>query len=185
MQGFAFLIKTQLPWCSNCIKQGDYGRYINCSPSRNLDLRNQCCSRQYNTIKHERHSMCHDLPHKEEAVYHIHLLPYTHFLHMHQPTNQHKRLIIYYYYHCHTCLTCTSIIKRSNLISQNLRNHFPKEIGRATRPPMLLISVRFIGARQLIFHLKLKHLYIKISISFRRMYMQIPLLSQGTKISSL
>lgn len=51
--------------------------------------------------------------------------------------------------------------KLTNLVSENFDYHFPKEIGRATRPAMLLEPIGLESARQFIFNLKPKIDYVK------------------------
>lgn len=41
----------------------------------------------------------------------------------------------------------------TNLSSNDLDHHFPKQISRTTRPPMLLKTERFKGAREFAFNL--------------------------------
>lgn len=72
---------SKLPWSTNRVEDSDDGRDVNRTPNWNFNFRDENCERKNNAVKTKCDPMCNDLPHKEEAVDHIHFLPESHFLH--------------------------------------------------------------------------------------------------------
>jgi len=137
--------EQNIPWSTDGIEDSDDGWDINRTPNRNFNLRDENCERKNNAVETKCDPMCNDFPHKEEAVYHVHFLPESHFLRqisnrirLKKLTKRRKSVNFCYYYY---------------LVSYDLHNHFPKEICRSTRPSMLLKTEGSKSTWKLTFHL--------------------------------
>lgn len=71
-----------IPWSGDGIEYGDGGRDINSDDLVEADFRDQHACGDDNAVEVEGNDMCHNLPHKEESIYNMKLLPHRHPLYL-------------------------------------------------------------------------------------------------------
>lgn len=69
-----------LPWRTNRIQCGNDARNVNGSPCRDFNFRDQNAYWKNDTKEEKSDHVSDDFSHKEKAIDHVHLFPYSHFL---------------------------------------------------------------------------------------------------------
>jgi len=108
-----------------------------------VNLRDQDCEGNHNTVEEEGHHVIYDFANKEKAVYNVHFLPEPNFLQKclqkkKKKTSEHAMK----YLHCLFTLQhiYSTKNKSTHLVPHYLHNHFAEQISRTTRPSVLLES---------------------------------------------